>query len=155
MLELSYPRNSIVKIILSKGDKPTVAGSKKLLPDMHSFVQVLRSGPTSVQVKNISDGTVRTIKKSSVSLVTFSENQRAVQLMKDNFPRSLLWGHNQYHRKQAMSKYVYHSRHRPTDKKVKHVTFCENSHILYKSELIDIEEQFLSLYYDFSVFPAF
>ena len=119
MLELSYPRNSIVKIILSKNDKPTVAGSNKLLPDVHSFFQVLRSGPTSVQVKNISDGTVRTIKKSSVSLVTFSENQRA--------------------------KYVYHSSHRPTDKQVKHVTFCENSQILYKSELIDIEEQFLSL----------
>ena len=101
LLELSFPRNSIVKIILQKSDKPTVNGSRKLLPDVHSFYQVLRSGPTSVQVKNIADGTVKTIRKSSISLVTFNENQHADQLMRDNFPKSLLWAHNQYHRKQT------------------------------------------------------
>ena len=45
LIRMSYPRNSIVKLLLSKNDKPTVAGSKKLLPDNPTFYQVLRSGP--------------------------------------------------------------------------------------------------------------
>ena len=33
LIGMSYPRNSIVKLLLSKNEKHTVAGSKKLLPD--------------------------------------------------------------------------------------------------------------------------
>ena len=122
LIRMSYPRNSIVKLLLSKNDKPTVAGSKKLLPDNPTFYQVLRSGPTSIQVKNIADGTVRTVKKSTVKLVNFSENQEALRLMRENFPKSLLWGFNAFHRKQTTPKYLYHSSQRQTEKKVKKVT---------------------------------
>ena len=117
--------------------------------------KILRSGPTSVQVKNIADGTIRTIRKSSVSLVNFSENQLALQLMRDNFPKSLLWGHNMYHRKQAPPTYLYHSSQRQTKNKVKSVTFSEISQTLCLNQLISIEEQFLVMYYDFSLFPKF
>ena len=69
LLDLSFPRYCIVKVILNKGDKTTVDGSKKLLPDIHNFYQVLRSGPTNVQVRNISDGTIKTIRKTSPSSI--------------------------------------------------------------------------------------
>ena len=106
-------------------------------------------------MKNVADGTIRTIRKSSVSLVNFSENQLALQLMKDNFPRLLLWGHNINHRKQTMPRYVYHSSHRQTERQVKHVTFSDTSQTLCLGELMNIEEQFLSMYFDFSLFPKF
>ena len=41
LLELSFPRNCIVKVILSKNDKVTLDGSKKLLPDIHNFYKVI------------------------------------------------------------------------------------------------------------------
>ena len=64
LLELLFPRNCIVQVISSKNDKVTLYGSKKLLPDIHNFYKVIRSGPTNVQVRNISDGTIKTIKKN-------------------------------------------------------------------------------------------
>ena len=132
-----------------------MAGSKKLLPDNPSFYQVLRSGPTSIQVKNIADGTVRTIKKSAVKLVNFSENQEALRLMRENFPKSLLWGFNTFNRKQTTPKYLYHSSQRQTEKEVKKVTFSDKSEVLCLEQLCKLEEEFLSKYLDFSLFPSF
>ena len=84
LLKLSFPRNCIVKVILNKNDKARVDGSRKLLPDIHNFYQVLRSGPTNVQVRNILDGTVKTIRKTCISLVSFAERQCAVRLRRDS-----------------------------------------------------------------------
>ena len=63
LLQLSFPRNSIVRIILRKNEKVTLCGSKKLQPDVSNFFKVIRSGPTNVQVKNLSDGTIKTVIK--------------------------------------------------------------------------------------------
>ena len=41
------------------------------------------------------------------------------------------------------------------NKKVKQVTFSDTSQTLCLGELMNIEEQFLSMYYDFSGFPKF
>ena len=63
LLQLSFPRNSIVRIILRKNEKVTLCGSKKLQPYVSNFVKVIKSGPTNVQVKNLSDGTIKTVIK--------------------------------------------------------------------------------------------
>ena len=106
-------------------------------------------------MKNIADGTIRTIRKSAVKLVNFKENQQALRLMKENFPKSLLWGYNAFHRKQTILKYLYHSSQRQNEKKVKRVTFSDKSEILCLGQLFTLEEQFLSKYLDFSLFPCF
>ena len=116
---------------------------------------MLRSSPTNVQVRSLSDGTVRTLKKANVKLVTFSENQKAVQLMRDNFPKSLLWEFNSFHRKQTLPRYLYHSRQTLKGKKVKKFQFSENSEILCLDQLIKIEKQFLDKYVLYSLFPQF
>ena len=54
-----------------------------------------------------------------------------------------------------MSKYVFHSGHSPQVKKVKHVKFHEKSEFIYLDHLIEIEDQFLFRYNDFSGFPTF
>ena len=54
-----------------------------------------------------------------------------------------------------MPTYVYHSSHRQTEKQFKEVTFSDTSQTLCLDELGNIEEQFLSMYSDFSGFPKF
>ena len=155
LLELSFPRNCIVKVILNKSDKATVNGSQKLLPDIHNFYQVLWSGPTSVQVRNISDGRVKTNRKTSISLVSFAERQCAVRLLRENFPKALLWEHNQFHRKQNYTKYVFNSTIKTKKNVRKSVTFSPDSTYIDLDYLISIENQFLVRYHDFSGFPKF
>ena len=108
ILQISFPRNSIVKLYIRKNEKSTVAGSKKLLPDTSQFFQVLRSGPTQVQAKNLSDNTVRTLKKEQIQMVTYKESQTALRLIHDNFPKSLLWQFNAPHMKQSKQVYIQH-----------------------------------------------
>ena len=105
-VKLIFPRNSIVKYCLRKNEKNTVSGSKKLLPDTSQFFQILRSGPTQVQAKNLSNNTVRTLKKEQIEMVTFQENQAALRLIHDNFPKSLLWEYNAPHMKQTKPTYL-------------------------------------------------
>ena len=66
-----------------------------------------------------------------------------------------LWGFNAFHRKQTTPKYLYHSSQRQNEKKVKKVTFSDKSEILCLEQLCKLEEQFLSKYLDFSLFPSF
>ena len=155
LVQMSFPRNSIVKNLLSKSEKPTIEGSKKLLPDNPGFFQVLRSGPTNIQVRSLSDGTIRTLRKANVRLVTFTENQKAVQLMRENFPKSLLWEFNSFHRKQSLPRYLYHSKQTINGKKMKQVKFSENSQIVCLDKLVELEEQFLNKYESYSLFPKF
>ena len=150
LVSISFPRNSLVKFHLSKSDKPTVAGSKKLIPDIQSFFRVLRSGPTSCQLKNITDGTVRTVKKSALTLVTFSENQECLKLIRENFPKSLLWEFNSFHRKQSLPAYMHHM-----NSKVKHVTFNKQVEVLCLETLIKLECDFIERYQRFDLFPQF
>ena len=150
LASLSFPRNSIVKLNLSKADKPTIEGSRKLLPDVQNFYQVLRSGPTSCQLRNISDNTIRTHKKSALTLVNFQESQEALQLMKDNFPKSLLWEYNAPHRKQSTPRYLQH-----LTAKVTKVKFNPQVQILCLDKLIELENDFLLRYHTFSEFPDF
>ena len=105
-LKISFPRNSIVKLYLKKNEKSTVAGSKKLLPDTSQFFQVIRSGPTQVQAKNLSDNTIRTLKKEQIQMVTYKESQTALRLIRENFPKSLLWQFNAPHMKQSKPVYI-------------------------------------------------
>ena len=109
LIGLSFPRNSIVKLHLSKSEKPTISGSKKLIPDTPAFFKVLRSGPSNCQIKNISDNSIRTVKKTALTLVNYEESQTALQLIRENFPKSLLWEANQPHRKTSAPTYIHHS----------------------------------------------
>ena len=90
-----------------------------------------------------------------MKLVTFSENQSAVQLMRDNFPKSLLWEFNSFHRKQTLPRYLYHSSQTSNGKKVKMFRFSDTSEILCLDQLYKIEEQFLKKYVLYSLFPKF
>ena len=120
------------------------------------FILSIKSlGPTYFQVNNISDGTIKTVRKTSISLVTFAEKQLAVQLLRENFPKSVLWGHNQFHRKQTLTKYVFNSTSTSRKKRVKTVTLNTHSEYIELSYLIDVENQLLVKYHNFSDFPKF
>ena len=147
-VKLSYPRNSIVKYCLRKNEKNTVSGSKKLLPDTSQFFQILRSGPTQVQAKNLSNNTVRTLKKEQIQMVTFSENQAALRLIHDNFPKSLLWEYNTPHMKQTRPAYIQNLTTKST--KRKSVRFSLHSSTICLEHMIKMEKDYLKKYGDFS-----
>ena len=142
-----------MKLGLKKSEKTTIKGSKKLLPDTSQFFQVIRSGPTQVQAKNLSDNTIRTLKKEQITMVTFKENQTALRLIRDNFPKSLLWEFNQPHMKQ--SKQVYMQNIEAKTSKKKSVRFSQHSTIFCLQHLIDMEDEYLKKHECFSTFPDF
>ena len=108
---------------------------------MSNFYKVIRSGPTNVQVKFFPDRTVKPVKKTSVALVSFSERQCAIRLIKDNFPKTLLWDHNQFHRKQSHTKYMFHTC-QTTNKVKKTVRFNPISIFVDLGYLINLENDF-------------
>jgi hypothetical protein len=152
-VKLSYPRNSIVKYCLRKNEKNTVSGSRKLLPDTSQFFQILRSGPTQVQAKNLSDNTVRTLKKEQIEMVTFKESQAALRLIHENFPKSLLWEYNAPHMKQTKPTYIQNLTTKST--KRKSVRFSLHSSTICLEHMLKMENDYLNRYGDFSLFPDF
>jgi hypothetical protein len=152
-VKISYPRNSIVKLYLKKNEKTTISGSKKLLPDTTQFFQVLRSGPTQVQAKNLSDNTIRTLKKEQISMVTYKENQIALRLIHENFPKSLLWEYNAPHMKQSKPVYIQHLATKIHRKKS--VTFSTHASTICLQHMYDIEEDYLRNWGNFSEYAKF
>ena len=137
--QLHFPKNSIVKLILAKGKKPTIISSKKLLPDVSSFHRVLRTGPSNLELENLSYSTIRTVKNTTANQVSYRENQKAIQLIKDNFPTSLLWTHSHFHGQHNPRPYITvntllsgQSEHK------KNVTFSGDSEFILIPDLIQI-----------------
>ena len=152
-VKLSFPRNSIVKYHLSKNEKNTVSGSKKLLPDTNQLFQILRSGPTQVQARNLANNTVRTLKKQQIEMVTFQENQAALRLIRDNFPKSLLWEFNGPHMKQSKQTYIQNL----TTKSLvrKSVRFSLQSNTICLDHMMKMEYEYIKKYGEFHTFPHF
>jgi hypothetical protein len=152
-LKISFLRNSIVKLYLKKNGKSTVAGSKKLLPDTSQFFQVIRSGPTQVQAKNLSDNTIRTLKKEQIQMVTYKESQTALHLIHENFPKSLLWQFNAPHMKQTKQVYMQNLTSRLHTKKS--VKFASHSQTICLEHMLNIEMDYLRKYGNFSTYAEF
>ena len=151
--KLSFPRNSIIKYHLSKNDKKTVEGSKKLLPDTSQFFQVLRSGPTQVQGRNLANNTVRTLKKQHIEMVSYKENQVALRLIRDNFPKSLLWEFNSPHMKQSKQVYIQNVTTKSLVRKA--VRFSLQSNTICLDHMKKMENEYIKRYGDFHSFPQF
>jgi hypothetical protein len=152
-VKLSFPRNSIVKYHLSKNEKNTVLGSKKLLPDTNQFFQILRSGPTQVQARNLANNTVRTLKKQHIEMVTFQENQVALRLIRDNFPKSLLWEYNLPHMKQSKQVYIQNVTTKSLVRKT--VRFSLQSNTICLEHMKQMESAYIKKYGEFHSFPQF
>ena len=152
-VKISYPRNSIVKLYLKKNEKTTISGSKKLLPDTSQFFQIIRSGPTQVQAKNLSDNTIRTLKKEQIAMVTFKENQMALRLIRENFPKSLLWEFNAPHMKQSKPIYIQNLTTKSHIKKS--VRFSSHSSTICLGHMFNIEMDYLRKYGNFSTYAKF
>jgi hypothetical protein len=152
-VKISFPRNSIVKYHLSKNEKNTVEGSKKLLPDTSQFFQVLRSGPTQIQGRNLANNTVRTLKKQHIEMVNYKEGQAALRLIRDNFPRSLLWEWNTPHMKQKKQVYIQNV----TTKSLvrKSVRFSLQSSLVCLGQMKILEDQYIKRHRNFHSFPQF
>ena len=153
LLELSFPRNSIVRLHLSKSEKPTISGSRKLIPDTPSFFRVLRSGPSNCQIQNISDNSIRTIKKTALTLVNYEESQTALQLIRENFPKSLLWEANQPHMKTSAPTYIHYSETKESRQRT--VTFNDSIQVMYIGNLVKLEDEFIQRFKFFSQFSEF
>ena len=130
-----------MKLQQSKGDKDTVNGSKKLLPDTKQLLQILRFGNTQVQARNLSNNTIRTLKKQNIEMVTYDESQTALQLINNNFPKSLLWEYNHPHMKQSKQAYFQHITLKPSKKKS--VQFSSKSYIIYLEDMYRAEQYIL------------
>ena len=153
ILKLSFPRNSIVKLQQGKGDKDTVNGSRKLLPDTKQLFQIQRSGNTQVQARNLSNNTIRTLKKQNIEMVTYNESQTALRLINNNFPKSLLWEYNHPHMKQSKQTYFQHITLKPSRKKT--VRFSSKSCVIYLEDMYRAEQHYIGKYKTFSSFPQY
>ena len=153
ILKLTFPRNSIVKLQQSKSDKDTINGSKKLLPDTKQLFQILRSGNTQVQARNLSNNTIRTLKKQNIEMVTYDESQTALQLINHNFPKSLLWEYNHPHMKQSKQAYLQHITAEPSGKRS--VQFSSKSHIIYLEDMYRTEQTYIKEHGTYSSFPQY
>ena len=117
------------------------------------FFQIMRSGPTQVQAKNLSDNTIRTLKKEQIEMVTFKESQTALRLIRENFPKSLLWEFNAPHMKQSKPVYIQNLTTR--SQRRKSVRFSLQSSTICLDHMIEMEIDYLKKYGDFSTFPDF
>ena len=113
----------------------------------------MRSGPTQVQAKNLSDNTIRTLKKEQIEMVTFKESQTALRLIRENFPKSLLWEFNAPHMKQSKPVYIQNLTTRSPRRKS--VRFSLHSSTICLEHMIDMEIDYLKKYGDFSTFSNF
>jgi hypothetical protein len=113
----------------------------------------LRSGPTQVQAKNLPNNTVRTLKKEQIEIVTFKENQAALRLIHDNFPKSLLWEYNAPHMKQTKPTYIPNLTTKSTIRKS--VRFSLQSSTICLEHMVKIESDYIKKYGEFSSFPHF
>jgi hypothetical protein len=142
-----------VKLQQSKSDKDTINGSKKLLPDTKQLFQILRSGNTQVQARNLSNNTIRTLKKQNIEMVTYDESQTALQLINHNFPKSLLWEYNSPHMKQSKQAYLQHITAEPSGKRS--VQFSSKSHIIYLEDMYRTEQTYIKEHGTYSSFPQY
>ena len=86
-------------------------------------------------------------------MVTYKENQTALRLIRENFPKSLLWEFNAPHMKQSKPVYIQNLTTRSPRRKS--VRFSLQSSTICLEHMIDMEIDYLKKYGDFSTFPNF
>ena len=86
-------------------------------------------------------------------MVTFQENQAALRLIRDNFPKSLLWEFNGPHMKQSKQTYIQNL----TTKSLvrKSVRFSLQSNTICLDHMMKMEYEYIKKYGEFHTFPHF
>ena len=86
-------------------------------------------------------------------MVTFNENQAALRLIHDNFPKSLLWEYNAPHMKQTKPTYIQNLTTKSTIRKS--VRFSLQSNTICLEHMVKMESDYIKKYGEFSSFPHF
>ena len=86
-------------------------------------------------------------------MVTFKENQAALRLIHDNFPKSLLWEYNAPHMKETKPTYIQNLTTKSTIRKS--VRFSLQSSTICLKHMVKIESDYIKKYGEFSSFPHF
>ena len=73
--------------------------------------------------------------------MNYEESQAALQLIRDNFPKSLLWEVNQPHRKTSVPTYIHHSETKKSKQRT--VKFNDSVQIMYIGKLMKLEDEFI------------
>ena len=84
---------------------------------------------------------------------TFKENQAALRLIHDNFPKSLLWEFNGPHMKQSKPTYIQNLTTKSAIRKS--VRFSLQSNAICLDHMVKMESEYIKKYGEFSTFPHF
>ena len=86
-------------------------------------------------------------------MVSYKENQVALRLIRDNFPKSLLWEFNSPHMKQSKQVYIQNVTTKSLVRKT--VRFSLQSNIICLEHMRKLENDYIKRYGDFHSFPQF